>query len=233
MPVLLAQALYVRARALKMPEPDGARQGETGSGPLLRLLVLGDSSAAGVGVTTQDQALLGQVTQRLEPHARVQYELVARTGARTGDVLAWLNDLQSKKYDVVVLATGVNDVIKAVPLHRWLQQEAALLDRLTGELGARHVVISGLPPMHQFPLLPQPLRWMLGRQASRFDRHLRQMVADRPCCHMLHVPLDLDPSNMAPDGFHPGANVYALWAQLICDTLLAEPTLLDPACATA
>lgn len=233
MPVLLAQALYVRARALKLPEPEGARQGETGSGPLLRLLVLGDSSAAGVGAMTQDQALLGQVTQRLARHAQVQYELVARTGARTGDVLAWLDDLQGRQYDLVVVATGVNDVIKAVPLRRWVQQEAALIDRLTGEFGARHVVISGLPPMHQFPLLPQPLRWVLGRQASRFDRHLRQMVADRPSCHMLHVSLDLDPSNMAPDGFHPGADVYALWAKLVCDTLLADPTSLDPAVTTA
>ena len=233
MPVLLAQALYVRARALKLPEPEGARRGETGSGPLLRLLILGDSSAAGVGVETQDQALLGQVTRGLAPHALVQYQLVAQSGARTGDVLAWLDDLPDRQYDVVALATGVNDVIKAVPLRRWVQQQAMLIDRLTGEFGARHVVVSGLPPMHQFPLLPQPLRWVLGRQASRFDRHLRQMVGTRPRCHMLRVPLDLDAQNMAPDGFHPGADVYALWAQRICDSLLANPALLDPARATA
>ncbi|MEM8598518.1 MAG: SGNH/GDSL hydrolase family protein, partial [Bacteroidota bacterium] len=57
-PVLLAQGKRVRRVALKLPEPPGDRESTVGNGPPLRLLVVGDSSAAGVGAETQDDALL-------------------------------------------------------------------------------------------------------------------------------------------------------------------------------
>lgn len=233
MPVLLSQALYVRLRALKLPEPPGARHGFVGAGAPLRLLVIGDSSAAGVGVPTQDQALLGLVSQYLGQTARVEYRLVARTGARTGDALGWLNDLPERRYDIVILALGVNDVTKAVPLRRWLAHKTQLIDRFTDEFGARRVIVSGLPPMHQFPLLPQPLRWVLGRQAQRFDRHLRHVVTSRPKCRAVYVDVALGPHNMSNDGFHPGPAVYATWAEAICDSLSDDPALLDPATVRA
>ena len=48
-PLLVAQALLTRARLPRLPEPDGERHGVVGEGAPLRLLILGDSSAAGVG----------------------------------------------------------------------------------------------------------------------------------------------------------------------------------------
>lgn len=56
-PVLLHQGRTVRRTALWLPEPAGPRQGVAGGGePRLRLLVVGDSSAAGVGLQHQSQA---------------------------------------------------------------------------------------------------------------------------------------------------------------------------------
>ena len=56
-PLLLWQGRAVRARALKLPEAAGPREGREGQGaPALRLLVVGDSSAAGVGVEHLAQA---------------------------------------------------------------------------------------------------------------------------------------------------------------------------------
>ena len=45
-PLLVAQALATRVRMPRLPEAAGPREGETGRGPLLRLLIVGDSSAA-------------------------------------------------------------------------------------------------------------------------------------------------------------------------------------------
>ncbi|MEL6837957.1 MAG: SGNH/GDSL hydrolase family protein [Pseudomonadota bacterium] len=227
MPVLLVQALYLRKTVLRLPEPAGARNGTVGAGPALRLLILGDSSAAGVGVDHQDDALLGQVVRRLIPHVGVEYKLLAVTGSRTGDVLAWLDDLPRVDFDVVVVALGVNDVTKGVSLRRWLRQQARLLDRLVQDFGAKHVVVSGLPPMRDFPLLPQPLRWVLGRQAARFDRALHKMVESRRDSTSITIDLRLGSHNMSPDGFHPGPAVYAAWADEVASQILLHPGLLD------
>jgi len=64
-PLLWLQARHVRRVTPRMPEPSGRRTGATGSGRLVRLLVAGDSGAAGVGAPTQDQALCGQFVRRL------------------------------------------------------------------------------------------------------------------------------------------------------------------------
>lgn len=45
-PLLLYQGFRVRRNILLLPEPPGERTGTAGSGPLLRLLVTGDSAAA-------------------------------------------------------------------------------------------------------------------------------------------------------------------------------------------
>ncbi|HSN31662.1 MAG TPA: SGNH/GDSL hydrolase family protein, partial [Ideonella sp.] len=52
-PLLVAQALGTRRRALRLPEAAGPREGLVGAqgdAPAFRLLLAGDSSAAGVGV---------------------------------------------------------------------------------------------------------------------------------------------------------------------------------------
>ena len=52
-PILIPQGLYVSITVPRLPEPTGERVGEVGHGSPLRLLIVGDSSAAGVGVATQ------------------------------------------------------------------------------------------------------------------------------------------------------------------------------------
>lgn len=227
MPVLLGQAVFVRKNYVALPEPTGARSGIVGDGPALRLLLIGDSSAVGVGVASQTDALLGQLIDRLAGHMTVHYELVAQTGAKTIDVLGWLDTMPPARFDVAVTALGVNDVTKGVSLRKWLSQQTNLFDRLIRQFGARHVIASGLPPVGQFPLLPHPLRWALGRQAARFDRHLHQLANDKPGCAPLQFSLGLDETNMSEDGFHPGPTVYAVWADEVAQIVLNDRDLLD------
>ena len=109
-PALLLQGLWVRMRTPRLPEANGPRRGQTGAGPRLRLLVLGDSSAAGVGVASQSEALLGQLTRALGCRYTVAYRLEARTGATTADALEILAHQGIGSFDVVVTALGVNDL---------------------------------------------------------------------------------------------------------------------------
>ncbi len=229
LPVLLAQAIYVRSRVLELPEPSGPRSGAVGEGPRLRVLVIGDSSALGVGVQTQDDALLGRLTARLAPLARVEFDLVAVIGAKTVDAVGWLDQLPRAEYDVVITALGVNDVTKATPLSRFMAWQTALVDRLQREFGAKRIYVSGLPPMGQFPLLPQPLRWAMGQRASWFEKHLRRLVDRRDAARFVTIDMGLDDTNMSADGFHPGPAVYAAWADAVYAQITADPALLDAA----
>lgn len=218
-PIIVPQARATRRRALKMEEPLGPREGTGGHGPTMRLLVIGDSSAAGVGVARQDEALSGQVLRHLAPHRRVHWTLLARSGATTADLLSWLPSVDGP-FDSVLLAIGVNDVTRGATLPRWLVRQRALLRGLRG-LGARRIVVSGFPPVHRFPLLPQPTRWVVGGRARRFDRARMRLVARTEGAVNLPFEGDLGTELMAEDGFHPGPEVYARWGGLAAQALLA------------
>lgn len=210
-PVLLPQALAVRWHALALPEPSGPRQGVTGQGPVLRLLVLGDSSAAGVGAGAQDQALAGRLVADLARDFTVHWRLEARTGLTSAQMLERLLQRDLGPVDVAVTALGVNDVAHQVSPRRFRDLQRAIAALLLRQ-GAQQVWRSGLPPMERFPLLPRPLRNVLGAQARKLDRVLEaESIAP-----LYRLPFDaahLDPAMLARDGFHPGPAIYAEWAR--------------------
>lgn len=211
-PVLLAQGLHVRRVTPRLPEPPGPRSGHAGTGAPLRLLVAGDSAAAGVGVAEKDQALTGRLVAELSAGRAVKWRLEARTGYTTADVHAHLAALPEDRFDVVVLSMGVNDVTRGVGLGRWLGRQAALADMLQVRFAPRALLFTALPPMHLFPALPQPLRWYLGARALDFNAVLADWLPQRPGCHLVEPDYQPDPAHIASDGFHPGPGAYAAWA---------------------
>lgn len=211
-PVLLAQALAVRRRVPVLPEAAGARAGVHGQGPDLRLLIAGDSSAAGVGVAHQDQALAGRLVAALGRTHRVSWQLHATSGHTSRDALALLAALPVQGFDVAVTALGVNDVIRQVSATSFAARQIELAGMLRERFGVRLHLRAGVPPMQRFPALPRPLRDVLGAQARRLDAVLA--AGATPTC--LHLPFDaaaLDPAAMAADGFHPGPAIYRDWAE--------------------
>lgn len=216
LPVLLPQALWVAARARRLPEAPGPRSGRAGQGPTLRLLILGDSAAAGVGIAHQDQSLAGRLAADLARDHAVDWRLVARSGATARTALAMASALAESTeaaggFDRVLVAIGVNDVKNGVRRADWTARCEALLVLLRTRLGARNIVVTGVPPLARFPLLPRPLRDVLGARAARFDASLRAVAARQGATHLPAEGL-LDPDGMAADGFHPGAALHALWA---------------------
>ena len=224
-PLLIWQGLRVRKHALVLPEPTGPRSGVTAhrsNNAPLRLLIVGDSAAAGVGEKTQDTALLGQLVERLSQHTTVEWDLIARTGGTTATTIAWLQDTPAKPYDAVVVSLGVNDVTRQVPLQKWLNQTATFLDLLTSKFAAKRIYTVTLPPMGKFPVLPQPLRWIIGLRVDRFDKAMTAYQATRAEVTRLTMDLPEDPTLMASDGYHPGPRIYALWADQAAKAILAD-----------
>ena len=109
-PLLMLQGRRVRATLPELPEAGGERRGVAGSGPPLKLMIVGDSSAAGVGAASQEEALLGRTVAALAASFEVDYRLVATSGARTELILRRLTRMPSSPVDVVVSVLGVNDV---------------------------------------------------------------------------------------------------------------------------
>lgn len=220
-PLLLAQGLYTRRVTPKLPEAAGDRHGAEGQGPALRLLIVGDSAAAGVGAAHQEEALAGQIVARLATAHTVNWRLVAQTGLTTAEVLERLRQHAAEPTDIAVVSVGVNDVTSRLHTGAWRAQLQALASELTERHRARQIIFAPVPPMHLFPALPQPLRWYLGSRAKAFNRELADWTGTQAGCELLDMQLPLDPDLMALDGFHPGPTLYRIWAEHVARSILA------------
>ncbi|HEY0956193.1 MAG TPA: SGNH/GDSL hydrolase family protein [Roseateles sp.] len=220
-PLLLWQGRRVRATALRLPEAAGER---AQPGGVLRLLIVGDSSAAGVGAERQQEALAGCLAGVLGARLGqpVGWQLVATSGHRSTQALAALQAAELAAADVLVTALGVNDVVDQVAPHEALAALDAI-DALARErAGVRLSLHCAAPPMQSFPLLPQPLRWFFGRQAARFNAALAARLRGQVARRLVHLPAAMQrdaAALMAIDGFHPGPRGYALWAQALADQI--------------
>lgn len=228
-PLLLWQGARVRRQALRLPEASGARAGLAGTGELcLRLLIVGDSSGAGVGAATQDEALAGRLSEALAVRlgGRVHWQLLARTGHLSADALAQLQSSELQPADVMVTALGVNDVVGQVAPRRWVKTLAQLDALARARAGVRYTLYSAVPPMHAFPLLPQPLRWLMGAHALRMNRALARALIQDTTRGMQALPPHLHGQEaarlMARDGFHPAPAGYAVWAESLADRIARE-----------
>ncbi len=215
-PVLAAQAIGVRRRAQLLDEPSGPRTGRIGTGPTLRLLITGDSSAAGVGADQQAQALSGQLVGFLSKAFTVEWRLEATTGHTTRDAIQNLSRLE-ESFDVVVTALGVNDVTRCVTRNQFINRQSDLMGLLTNRLGASQVLATGVPQMDLFPALPNPLAWVLGEQARRLDTGLAHVASQFPHVHHFKLAIPPEPAYAAQDGYHPSALAYQIWAQMLAD----------------
>jgi lysophospholipase L1-like esterase len=223
-PLLLPQAHWLRRTALRLPEPAGDREGVAGEGaPGPRLLVVGDSSAAGVGVDHQSQALALPLAQLLSTELRsaVGWQLAARTGVNAEEARAMLAMTEVQPADVAVVVLGVNDVSSQTSAARFVEQLALLWSELKEASGARWAVFCGLPPMHMLPAVPHPLRWYLGRYADWLDAAVCQWTG-RQGLGYCGLRWASDPTALASDGYHPGPALYPEWAQRLAALLVQE-----------
>ncbi|HEX2046767.1 MAG TPA: SGNH/GDSL hydrolase family protein [Acidimicrobiales bacterium] len=196
---------------------DANRRALEGAGPLW--VVLGDSTAQGIGAPSWDEGYVGQLRRALDDGSDHPWRVVnlSRSGARAADVLdRQLPALEAldPPPDLVTCAIGANDVVHRTPL-------PVLEDRLRR-------IVARLPRGAVIATVPQGLNPERTEAANRAIREAAPaaglLVADvwartGPPWH----------GKLAVDRFHPGALGYADWAAAFAAVLrpALSPRLLE------
>lgn len=219
------QAIWLRRTARATAEAGGPREGRTGEGPPFRLCGVGDSIIAGCGAPTIDDALVGRAARSIAAArgVEVHWSAVGRSGFTAQRTLQELVPLLPREpQDAFVVSLGVNDVTRLRRTRAWEESLAAVLDALHAHSPHAAAAVCGLPPLNRFPLLPQPLRFVLGVRARTFDAVVRDVVRARPwSCHVA-MPVAPAASDFAEDGFHPKVATFAALGESVARVLLAR-----------
>ena len=197
--------------------PAGGLVGPRGAAPV-RVVWLGDSLAAGLGVDDVDDTPARLVARMLEQP--VELSVLAVPGSRAVDVLERQLPRLAPDADLVVLSVGANDVASRASRNDFAFRFEAILHAIA----PRPTVVLSLPDMTMADRMPQPLRTIAGLRARWFEQ-ARARVAARHA-HVVSVDIASRPAGvsrragramLSADRFHPGAEGYRVWAERIAD----------------
>jgi len=220
-PIALIQGLWVRQTTPRLPPARGRRGGYGTGTEALRIVGLGDSIIAGVGVDRQEHSLVGHFARRL--HEQEGRPTRWQTHGFNGATSALIHQRIAPRVppaDVYVVSAGVNDAVRAVSPQAFARNLRGLVETLRSKAPQATVIFAGIPPFESFPSLPWPLGALLG------DRSARLQAAARVLSRSIDVvcfdfPPRLAADGFAPDGFHPAAAACDEWAGWLLDAWLS------------
>lgn len=232
MAVIMLEAAYALLRpAPDLPEFDPSGEFGDPADPILRVVVLGDSSVTAPGVTHPDQSWVRIVCSRLGGDRHVVLHSLAVGGATARTVIRdQLDQAVLFRPDMALLSVGANDAIHGTPLPRFERELDRLVAGLTG--AAALVMQSGVGDLGTIPRLYQPLRGLITRRSAAYDR-VHQRVAKRYGALVVDQRSDdrrlwlRDRSLWSEDLFHVSASGHARWADTTWRTLEPALGLLD------
>ncbi|HCJ52467.1 MAG TPA: hypothetical protein DIS62_06365 [Candidatus Kerfeldbacteria bacterium] len=181
----------------------------------MKILVHGDSVAAGVGAYTPEQTIAGLLAQHFSTTHYVTVVNKGKPGVRMIDLAN--QGAPDERYDLVVLIVSSNDVYKFTPLRRFALATREVLDAYSAV--AKQVVIAGPAKMSELPAL-------IGghRMIMRFREHRYATILAETCekySNVTHI-IPYAPPGMhifAPDKYHPNPEGHRLWFELILKSL--------------
>lgn len=216
LPVLLPLAWHARRTTVRLPVARGDAHGVAGeafAAEPLRLLLIGESTVAGVGVTHLDQALAACLASALAAHLQrpVSWRALGENGITAVQACErLLPQALAEPVDLALLVFCVNDTTHLTSSARWQASMAAMAEALVGR-GAL-VAFSAVPPLQHFHALPWLLRMPMGWRARLLDRELRAL-AGRLAAQHCALDLRFEVQYLAEDGYHPSALGYRQWAE--------------------
>jgi lysophospholipase L1-like esterase len=203
------------------PKADGVYGG--GRTKPIELVLIGDSSAAGLGVDNPDETPGALLAAGLSSVAnrRVRLTVVARSGAQSSDLDRQI-DLtleQHARPDLAVVMVGANDVTHRVRVSVSVRRLEQAVRRLRGT--GCEVVAGTCPDLGTVEPIAQPLRYVVRRWSRQLAAAQTIGVVEAggrsvSLGDILGPEFSARPTELfGPDRFHPSATGYASAAMAI------------------
>jgi lysophospholipase L1-like esterase len=173
---LAAEVIAARRHRFLSSEPPLEISGTIGpeDGEPLTLVVLGDSSVAGVGAEAAEDTLTYGVAKALSDQYRVSLHALGISGSRLCNVVGeQLPQVAGLYPDIVLVCVGTNDITHGTTVREARRQLRLLVDGLAEVAPDAKVIVSGLPPAETAIAFHRPLRDLLGLRALLFTRLYR------------------------------------------------------------
>lgn len=231
-PIYAWQGIGVRLRTERMTPAEGPVMHRIdGSEPAVELLVLGDSSAASVGIGRTEKGMPAQLASLI--HDRTGRAVNWRAAGFSSAVSGQLRDfvipnLAPDPWTHIVLSVGTNDAKNFHSAPRFKRDFGGMLYALRAKWPQARIVWSPVVEFTRVPALPPMLGRILEIRAGVMNRLGARLCSERGAVAATRLPI-LDPrAGFSSDGFHASEAGYQAWAEHLMPFVLGGEAS-DPA----
>ena len=221
-----------------LPDATGPRGTVAGPpGRNLSVLVIGESTMAGVGVATHEEGFTGALARTLGAGWRtgVRWRVYARSGFTLKRLRAEVLPLiEEREADLIVVGMGGNEAFKMNTPAGFRRDMQAVIDDLRSRFGsAVPIAFPNMPPIKEFPAFTPLIKFTLGNMVEFFGEELTDLIQGQPNLYhnnevirlkdwteILNVPAN--PTVFFSDGVHPSGLTYTTWGTNFGEFLLRE-----------
>ncbi|MFI6904038.1 SGNH/GDSL hydrolase family protein [Nonomuraea sp. NPDC050394] len=226
---LVARKVIGRPHGMEGPPSDGV-YGDF-SGEPVRLVMLGDSTSVGLGMTDPARTPGVLLAHGLAAVAErpVRLDVFGRSGAPSADLGEQVDQALRVRPEIAVVFVGANDVTTQTPPAVAVRHLSKAVRRLR-EAGAE-VVVGTCPDLGTVRPLAQPLRWVTRRWSRQLAAAQTVAVVEAggrtvAFADILGPEFATNPGEMfGPDRFHPSDRGYAQAAYAVLPSVCAALAL--------
>ena len=219
-PYYVALGIHVRRKALRLSPASGPRSGQYGQGkPATRILALGDSSAAAVGIEQTVGAIGPQIARKLNEKTGnpVSWHISGHNSAIASEIRDHVvPNLPEADYTHILVMIGTNDMKNWHTVGRWKKGFGTLLYAVRTTYPEAKIFWHQAIDMRHVPALPLSLGKILNLRVLLLNRKGAQLCVERGAVCVPPLP-NVQPEGYCRDGFHANEAGYDAWADHMID----------------
>lgn len=216
-PLLYLQGQRTRQRVGVLPGAAGADIGVAGNGGSpVKLLIIGESTVAGLGARNHELALAGQFAKRLADRIgrSVSWAVIGKNGVTAKQTIDELVPrIPDETFDYILVGLGGNDVMKLSSPRKWRRDMTRLLGILRERNPDAVIFLSNCPMIKLSPAIPQPIRGILWQLSKLHDANIKDLTSNMDKIFYYHQPRNLEIDGFFADGIHPSEKGYSDWSE--------------------
>lgn len=227
LPLLYWQGKNIRKKVPVLPEATGTTgQAYQDFNRTLKVICLGESTIAGVGVATHEEGFAGSFAQELSQQlsVNVTWKVVAQSGITARGVAQKLvPKISSEQADLIVVGLGGNDAFKLNSPMRWRKDILLLLENLRADFPEVPITFLNMPPITEFPAFTKSIKFTIGGLGQILGEELAALLPQ----HKVYfnddkitfdnwkkkLPAGKRVADFFSDGVHPSKLTYQIWAK--------------------
>jgi lysophospholipase L1-like esterase len=228
LPILFYESKRVRSLIPKLPDaksPEGVIQSE--GLDTIRLILLGESTVAGIGVDKHEFGLPGSTSRHLSDglNVNVSWRAYGRSGYNSKRIMEeTVPEMELENVDLIGIALGGNDAFELNTPWGWQRDIRRLIQALKGKFPNSKIAFMHMPPIKEFTAFTKTMKWALGHLVEIFGDVLAQEIPKHANVYFHHQIVTLKvwreqtKSNLSADalfsdGVHPSKLNYELWGK--------------------